>query len=145
MNSHRQRTSGGNGAAGARHRAYRGVNILLGGVAAVTLSRAAQADNFAEVHYSARTNQLIVTMAYRGTNPDHRFSLKWGQCQQLDGGREIAAEVLDSQSQDVEQQDFKKTTRFSLADLHCRPAKVTLRTAPRFFYTLEVPAVTIPP
>jgi len=33
-----------------------------------------------------------------------------------------------------------KTTRFSLADLPCRPVKLTLRTAPRFYVTLQIPA-----
>jgi hypothetical protein len=105
------------------------------------LSDATQADTFANVYYSARKDQLVVTMVYRGTNPDHTFSLKWGQCKDIveGGGHEIAAEVLDSQWQDVEQSDFKKTTRFSLAGLRCRPAKVTLRSAPRFFYTLQIP------
>jgi hypothetical protein len=37
-------------------------------------------------------------------------------------------------------QPFKKTTRFSLADLPCRPVKLTLRTAPRFYVTLQIPA-----
>lgn len=41
-------------------------------------------------------------------------------CQKLDGGGcEVAAEVLDNQAQDVEQNVFKKTTRFSLADIPC--------------------------
>ena len=106
------------------------------------LSTAVQADNFAQVYYSARKDQLVVTMIYRGTNPDHTFSLKWGPCQELDGGgREISAEVLDSQAQDAEQKDFKKTTRFSLADIPCRPATVTLRSAPRFLTTLQIPAM----
>jgi hypothetical protein len=49
-------------------------------------------------------------------------------------------EVLDDQFDDEEQQDFKKTMRFSLDGLPCgRPASVTLRTAPRFFYTLTIP------
>ena len=105
------------------------------------LSTSVQADNFADVYYSARKDQLVVTMAYRGTNQNHTFSLKWGPCQELDGGgRAVAAEVLDSQWEDVEQNDFKKTTRFSLADIPCRPAKVTLRSAPRFFTTLQIPA-----
>jgi hypothetical protein len=81
-------------------------------------------------------------MAYRGTNPDHTFSLKWGPCQTLAnaGEPEIVAEVLDSQWQDAASQSFKKTTRFSLADLPCRPVKLTLRTAPRFYVTLQIPA-----
>jgi hypothetical protein len=81
-------------------------------------------------------------MAYRGTNPDHTFSLKWGPCQtSADASQpEIVAEVLDSQWQDAARQPFKKTTRFSLADLPCRPVKLTLRTAPRFYVTLQIPA-----
>jgi hypothetical protein len=81
-------------------------------------------------------------MAYRGTNPDHTFSLQWGPCQTpADAGEpEIVAEVLDSQWQDAARQSFKKTTRFSLADLPCRPVKLTLRTAPRFYVALRIPA-----
>jgi hypothetical protein len=142
MNTHAGRRSIGT----CRGRASRylsrcAVCILLSGLTAVMLSAVAQADNFANVYYSARKDQLVITMGYRGTNPNHSFSLKWGQCQDLDGGgREISAEVLDSQWQDVEQSDFKKTTRFSLAEVSCRPAKLTLRSAPRFFYTLQIPS-----
>jgi hypothetical protein len=102
----------------------------------------ATADNFANVFYDARHDQLVVTVYYRGTKPDHEFSLQWGPCKKLaDGsGQQIVAEVLDSQWQDAARQDFKKTTRFSLADMSCRPAKLTLRTAPRFYYTLDIPA-----
>lgn len=125
---------------GSPHLLRHAVYILLSGMTGVMLPAVSEADDFANVYYSARKDQLVVTMAYRGTNPNHVFSLKWGQCQELDGGREIAAEVLDSQWQDVEQSDFKKTTRFSLADIPCRPAKVTLRSAPRFFYTVQIPA-----
>ena len=111
------------------------------GLAVALLTTAVRADNFANVYYDARRDQIAVTMTYRGTNPDHTFSLKWGQCKEpADGGtREIVAEVLDSQWQDAATQSFKKTTRFSLADLQCRPAKLTLRTAPRFYYTLQIP------
>jgi hypothetical protein len=107
---------------------------------------AAWADNFANVYHDARKDQLVVTILYRGTNPNHTFSLKWGQCKEPrdGGGREIVAEVLDNQAEDVASRDFKKTTKFSLEDLKCRPAKVTLRTAPHFYYTLQIPARTIP-
>ena len=118
---------------------------LLCGIAFATLMTAVRADNFANAYYDARKDQIVVTMSYRGTNPDHTFSLKWGQCtESADGGaHEIVAEVLDSQWRDPETQDFKKTTRFSLNNLQCRPAKLTLRTAPRFYYTLQIPARTI--
>ena len=114
------------------------IGALFGGVV--------EADNFANVYYDTGKDQLVVTVFYRGTNPDHQFSLKWGQCKQVgDGsGQEIVAEVLDGQWQDIARQNFKKTTRFSLADLRCRPSKLTLRTAPRFYYTLSIPAQPVP-
>jgi hypothetical protein len=59
----------------------------------------------------------------------------------VNGGKlhELDAEVLDSQWQDEALRPFKKTVRFSLADIPCRPAKVTLRMAPRFIYTVLIP------
>jgi hypothetical protein len=110
--------------------------------AAAFLSLAAHADNFGGVRYNRQRDQLIVTMLYRGTNPNHKFSLKWGECQANQSGDlpGVTAEILDDQFDDVEQQDFRKTVRFSLAGLPCpRPVSVTLRTAPRFFYTLTIP------
>ena len=114
----------------------------LFGLSAAALFDVARGDTFSGVSYDAGHDELVVTMAYRGTNPDHTFSLKWGPCQTLAnaGEPEIVAEVLDSQWQDAARQPFKKTTRFSLADLPCRPVKLTLRTAPRFSVTLRIPA-----
>ena len=130
------------GRAGTRRASLRVVTTLVGGVLVATLAAAAHADTFANVYYDAGKDQIVVTMIYRGTNPDHTFSLKWGRCKGSPDGsaREIVAEVLDSHWQDPETQDFRKTTRFSLDNLRCRPAKLTLRTAPRFYYTLQIPA-----
>jgi len=103
---------------------------------------ALHADIFSSAHYDPNTNELVVTMVYRGTNPDHQFSVQWGACEMLgsDGSNhQIVAEVLDIQWDDAAQQTFTKTLRFSLASLKCRPATVTLRTAPRFEYTLQIP------
>jgi hypothetical protein len=102
----------------------------------------AHGDTFSAVAYDAGKDELVITMAYRGTNPEHTFSLKWGPCQTLANSSEpeIVAEVLDGQSQDAARQPYRKTTRFSLADLTCRPVKLTLRTAPRFYTTLLIPA-----
>jgi hypothetical protein len=104
-------------------------------------SPALQADSFSSVYYDPKTNQLVVTMLYRGTNPDHQFSIQWGDCQTPGDGtkRQIVAEVLDSQWNDTEQQTYTKTVHFGLASVNCRPATVTLRTAPRFEYTVEIP------
>jgi hypothetical protein len=115
---------------------------LILAATATFMTFAAKADNFASVRYSPQTDQLIVTMLYRGTNPHHHFSLKWGPCQANQSGDlpGATAEVLDDQYDDAAQQDFSKTVRFSLGDMPCaRPASVSLRTAPRFFYTLTIP------
>jgi len=110
-------------------------------LAAMLAAPISQADNFSRVYYDAKGDQLVIVMAYRGTNPDHVFSLKWGECTEPQPGNlpEVSVEVLDDQFQDAARRDFKSTTRFSLTDLPCRPAKVTLRTAPRFYYTLVIP------
>ena len=111
------------------------------GLAALLLPLGSHADSFSKAYYDARADQLVVSMTYGGTNPNHAFSLQWGQCQNVNGGElhEVAAEVLDSQWQDQALHPYKKTVRFSLADIPCRPAKVTLRTAPRFIYTVLIP------
>jgi hypothetical protein len=108
----------------------------------VLAAPALRADTFSSAYYDPNTNELVVTMVYRGTNPDHQFSVQWGDCTTLgdDGNNhQIVAEVLDRQWNDSAQQTFTKTLRFSLAGLNCRPATVTLRTAPRFEYTLQIP------
>jgi hypothetical protein len=132
---------------GLRHVSARVFLTAVLGLAGSTLSNPAAADNFVDVRYDAQTDELIVTMKYSGTNPNHRFSLQWGQCQTLaeSGVPEIVADVNDSQYKDAARNDFKTTTRFSLADLPCRPAKLTLRTAPRFYYILQIPARRAPP
>ena len=120
------------------------VSVLILALSVGPVARMALADNFSAVHYDARSDQLVVTMLYRGTNPNHEFSVKWGPCKnRKSGGHEIAADVRDSQWQDPALHNFKVTTHFSLAALSCRPAKVTLRTAPRFRYTVQIPARSI--
>jgi hypothetical protein len=102
--------------------------------------RAGHADNFQRVYYDPATDELVIVVLYRGTNPDHQFTLQWGPCIDRDGNRhEIVAELLDQQYQDPARKDYKKTVRMTLAGMDCRPAAVTLRTAPRFYYTLTVP------
>jgi hypothetical protein len=115
--------------------------IIIGLLPLLALSAlSARADNFGRVFYDRKNNQLVVTMIYRGTNPNHDFTLKWGECHAGQAGlQEVTAEVLDDQFQDRAQQNFRATKNFPLDGLPCRPAKVTLRTAPRFFYTLTIP------
>jgi hypothetical protein len=123
---------------GTRHSLF----WLMLAAAATLTALTAEADEFGRVRYSKQTNQLVVTMIYRGTNPNHNFTLKWGACQADQSGSlpGATAEVLDDQYADAAEQDFSKTVRFSLGNMPCpRPASVTLRTAPRFIYTLTIP------
>ena len=114
--------------------------LPAGAVALAPIS--AFADNFGNVRYEMQTERLVITMLYRGTNSNHHFSVQWGECQvdpndQVSG---VTAEVLDDQFEDAAEQDFKKTFAVSLHEMPCsRPVKLTLRTAPRFFYTLTIP------
>jgi hypothetical protein len=106
-------------------------------------SRPASADNFGPSYYDRATNELVVTMLYGGTNPNHKFTLKWGACQFDDSGRRmplVNADILDDQFNDTEQQQYTIVTRFSLADMPCpRPASVTVSTAPGFSFELVIP------
>jgi hypothetical protein len=115
---------------------------------ALALSAAALADTFAGVRFDPRTDELVVTMLYRGTNPNHGFSLHWDPCPAPSPGQrsyDVVAEVLDNQWNDAAQQTFTQTVRFPLAGLKCRPARVTLRTAPRFYTMITIPAARSPP
>ena len=121
--------------------ARRTATALGSGLAALMLPLGSQADDFSNAYYDARTDQLVVSMTYGGTNSNHSFTLRWGPCQDVNGSNlhQLAGEVLDSQWQDEALRPFNKTVRFSLADIPCRPAQVTLRTAPRFIYTVLIP------
>jgi hypothetical protein len=105
----------------------------------------ARADNFKSVHYDQRRDQLVVQMDYRGTHPDHTFHLNWGRCRPVEqepGMWQVAVDVLDDQWNDAATTDYSRTLTLDLSKLRCRPAHVTLRTAPRFYYTLTIPAGT---
>lgn len=115
--------------------------VLLA-AAGCAVAPGAAADNFADARYDPATDSLVVTLLYRGTNPLHRFTLEWGACTSPDanGVSKVAAQVMDSQWDDPAMEDYSETVHLSLAGLPCRPAEVTLRTAPRFIYNVFVPA-----
>jgi hypothetical protein len=109
----------------------------------LAMSRPANADNFGASYYDHATNELVVTMLYGGTRPNHKFTLKWGACQLDDSGRRmplVNADILDDRFNDTEQQQYTTVMRFSLADLPCpRPANITVSTAPGFSFELVIP------
>ena len=59
-------------------------NVIIGtvcaSVALCTVTRTGFADNFADAHYDASSDELVVTMRYQGTNPNHTFAIQWGPC-----------------------------------------------------------------
>jgi len=102
------------------------------------------AANFGSVSYDPNSDQIIATMIYDGTNPDHHFSIQWGNCRKVDQAdhavhQTIDVSILDDQWNDAATKPYTKTVRVPLATLSCRPATVTLRTAPDFQASLEIP------
>jgi hypothetical protein len=120
----------------------RALIAILTVAASVVAAGFASAEAFGGVSYDAKTDELVVTMLYSGTNPDHVFSLKWDECtRHPDGTTDVTAEVIDSQERDAVSQEFKKTVRLSLQGLTCRPATVTLRAGPHTYISVRVPAL----
>jgi hypothetical protein len=91
--------------------------------------------------YDPGKDQLVLTIVYRGTNPDHQFKVQWDACKKLDDERmQIFGLLVDSQPDDLARQDFTKPMRIDLRNFSCRPAKVTIRTSAGFFTSVDVPA-----
>lgn len=113
--------------------------LLVAGL--TTVAPCARADTFAGAYYDPASDSLVVTLVYGGTNSHHKFTLQWGSCSTPAGGgvSEIPAEVLDNQWQDAVLRNYTKTVHFGLGAIPCRPAEVTLRTAPRFRISVYVP------
>nr|WP_298721628.1 hypothetical protein [uncultured Steroidobacter sp.] len=91
--------------------------------------------------YDPAKDHLVMTIAYRGTNPDHQFNVQWDECKRLDDERQqILGLLVDSQPDDLARQEFTRPLRIDLRDFSCRPAKVTIRTSAGFFASVNVPA-----
>lgn len=120
--------------------------LLLLAVAVLTVTDAAlvKAASFGSVRYDPSSDQLIVTMIYDGTNANHHFSIQWGPCRKLDqpqpAHQTIDLSILDDQWNDAAAKTYTETVKVPLATLSCRPATVTLRTAPDFIASLDIPA-----
>ena len=114
---------------------------------ALTIAAAAvaKADTFGAVHYDARTNQILVTVHYWGTNPNHHFSIQWGRCRKLRGHlhgpapRAIDLGILDEQGNDAAKKRYTELIKVSLAGMPCRPATVNLWTSPNQSRSIAVP------
>jgi hypothetical protein len=61
----------------ADRRARWKATALGNGLAVLMLPLGAHPDNFSKAYYDSRTDQLVVSMIYRGTNSKHTFTLHW--------------------------------------------------------------------
>lgn len=110
-------------------------------IAALLYLTPAAAITVTALTYDPGKDQLILTINYRGTNPDHQFNVQWDTCKKLDEERmQILGLLVDNQPNDLARQDFTKPMRIDLRDFSCRPAKVTIRTSAGFFTSVDVPA-----
>ena len=85
--------------------------------------------------YDARTDQIVVEIAYRGTRPDHDFRVLWGACHE--GG--VTARLIDQQGDDIARTGYRVTRWLSLGRLPCRPTVVTLRLGRTSHLSVRVP------
>lgn len=110
-------------------------------IAALLCFAPAWAISVTALTYDAAKDQLVMTIAYRGTNPDHQFRVQWDPCKKLDDERmQILGLLVDDQPNDLARQDFTKPLRIGLRDFSCRPSKVTIRTSAGFFTSVDIPA-----
>jgi hypothetical protein len=114
---------------------------LVAGIAALLYVATAAAIAVTKLSYDAPKDQLVMTIAYRGTNPDHQFRVQWDKCAKLDEERmQILGLLIDDQPNDLARQEFTKPMRIDLRDFTCRPSKVTIKTSAGFFTSVDVPA-----
>ena len=104
----------------------------------------AKADTFGPVRYDPTTNQILVIIQYRGTNPNHHFSIRWGHCRKLHGElhgpapRAINLGILDQQGNDAARRGYTELVKVPLAGMSCRPATVTLWTPPNQYRSISI-------
>ena len=119
--------------------------LIVSAVMMVAVTRAVMADAFGPVRYNPKRDQIVVTMIYDGTNPDHHFSVQWGLCHKLQDQLQgpprkiINVGILDEQGNDAAKKRYTKIVRVPLAGLSCRPATVTLWTPPNQYTRIAIP------
>lgn len=87
---------------------------------------AAHAATLLDAFYDSDTDEIIVDIAYRGTQDNHRYVVEWGECRREETPPGVAGRVIDLQGDDAAEADFRVREAFSAAALPCRQAQVTL-------------------
>lgn len=117
----------------------------IAAVAMVTVSIPAMADAFGSAHYDPKNDQLIVTMLYDGTTPNHHFSIQWGPCRKVftqlhePPRKVIEVDIVDDQGNDAATRSYSEIVRVPLAGMSCRPSSVVLWTQPDVTISLDIP------
>jgi hypothetical protein len=120
--------------------------VLLALISTLLYSVPARAMTFVSMEFDPETDELKFVIAYRGTHPNHDFTIAWEACRPLgDGRRQIFGKVIDSDPRDPARQDFQKEVVVSLADFPCRPARLSLGTFYNHVRTIDIPAKQPPP
>lgn len=114
--------------------------FLLGLLLGLLHALPAAAVTVTALSYDPAEDQLVMTIAYRGTHENHDFSVQWTECKRLDDARsQILGVLVDSAASDLARQNFTKQVKVDLQGFACRPAKVTIRTSAGFFASVDVP------
>jgi len=122
-------------------RLARHLRIWVACFAALLYMAPAAAITVTALTYDPGKDQLVLNIAYRGTNPDHQFNVQWEKCTRLNDERmQILGLLVDNQPDDLARQEFTKVLHIDLQDFSCRPAKVSIRTSTGFFTSVDVPA-----
>jgi hypothetical protein len=93
---------------------------------ALAAAAPAHAADILDARYDPAADELVVDIAYRGTNPDHEFAIAWGRCSDASPPR-IVGRLIDQQGRDAARDDYRVSERLALEEIPCRPAIVTLR------------------
>lgn len=93
---------------------FRACLLIAVAVAMATANAAVMAATFGAVRYDPNGDQLIVTMIYDGTKPNHHFSIQWGTCrkgEQLDqpAHQTIGVNILDDDHNDAAKKAYTET------------------------------------
>jgi hypothetical protein len=120
-------------------------SLIAFAVAMAIVTPVVMAEDFGPVHYDPKTDQIVVTVIYDGTNPNHHFSFKWGRCRKVrdhlvgPAHKIIDVDIIDEQGNDAARKPYKEIVKVPLAGVSCRPATVTLWTPPNSSVSIGVP------
>jgi hypothetical protein len=103
------------------------------------------AEDFGPASYDKKSDELVVTVYYEGTNPNHHFSIQWGPCRELieqlhePPRKIIEVDLVDDQGNDEAVKSYTQTVRIPLTGVTCRPSTVTLWIQPNSTTGIDIP------